>query len=116
MVMTVDGPDVAPEAARHATHSDVPEKVKGAVGGLALEGTESLLNAVGVRFEREIGCREPSPTLIGISERHAGATGTGGLARRFARVSLASHPVSLESARLDQPPQRDGALVRAGSG
>jgi nucleotide-binding universal stress UspA family protein len=114
ILLPVDGSEAALAAVRHALHllreglqasfvlatvqeptylyemmlapdAEVLEKVTGAVGGRALEGAEALLNAAGVRFEREIGSGEPAPTLLGIAERHAcdaiilGARGLGAL-------------------------------------
>jgi nucleotide-binding universal stress UspA family protein len=130
ILLPVDGSEAALAAVKHALHllseglqatfvlatvqeptylyemvlapdSDVLEKVTGAVGGRALESAESLLNAAGVSFEREIGSGEPAPTLIGMAERHAcdaiilGARGLGAL--RGALLGSVSQAVLVNS-------------------
>ncbi len=66
-------------------HSDVLERVSGAVGARALEGAEALLNAAGESYECEIGSGYTAETLIEIAQRHAcdaiimGARGWGAL-------------------------------------
>jgi nucleotide-binding universal stress UspA family protein len=65
--------------------AEVLERVTGAVGGRALAGAEALLNASGVRYEREIASGEPAPALIDMAHRHGcdaiimGARGRGAL-------------------------------------
>jgi nucleotide-binding universal stress UspA family protein len=68
-----------------APDADVLERVSGTVGSRALAGAETLFDAAGVRYEREIGSGEPATTLIEMAERHGcdaiilGARGLGAL-------------------------------------
>ena len=98
ILLPVDGSEPALDAVRHALHllreglrasfvlatvqeetyafelmlapdADVLERVTGAVGGRALKSAESLFEAQGLAFEREIGSGAPALTLLEIAQR-----------------------------------------------
>jgi nucleotide-binding universal stress UspA family protein len=68
-----------------APDAEVLERVSGAAGAHSLEAAQSLLQAAGVTFERELALGDPGHTLIEVIERHGcqavimGARGMGAL-------------------------------------
>lgn len=52
-----------------APDSDVLERVSGEAGGRLLRGAETLFDAAGVAYEREIGSGDPARTLLDIASR-----------------------------------------------
>jgi nucleotide-binding universal stress UspA family protein len=68
-----------------APDAEVLERVSGAAGAHSLQAAQSLLQAAGVTFERELALGDPGHTLIEVIERHGcqavimGARGMGAL-------------------------------------
>ena len=126
IIVPVDGSELALDAVRYALHlqraglqanfvlatvqdpvylcevvlapdAEVLQRVSGAVGSCALEGSKALFKEPCVPYERKIGSRDSAQTLIEIAGRHGceaiilGARGMGAL--RSAQLGCVSQAV-----------------------